>query len=116
MVHLGHIRVMLREIRVFGELLRIHLQEFRIALDWQMRFVKPNRHEEWLLFVAFVGEPVDGFSHNNLGGKIIGRADLDSIADLQMLTTLLSQRGYSRDDIERIFWKNFVEFLRRAWA
>ncbi|MFO0929281.1 MAG: membrane dipeptidase [Gemmataceae bacterium] len=42
--------------------------------------------------------------------------DLDSIADLQMLTTLLSQRGYSRDDIERIFWKNFVEFLRRAWA
>lgn len=42
--------------------------------------------------------------------------DLDSIADLQMLTTLLAQRGYSRDDIERIFWKNFVEFLRRAWA
>lgn len=41
--------------------------------------------------------------------------DLDSIADLQKLTVLLANRGYSRQDIEGIFWRNFVDFLRRAW-
>lgn len=41
--------------------------------------------------------------------------DMQSIADLQKLTGLLSARGYSAADIEGIFHVNFVEFLRRVW-
>jgi membrane dipeptidase len=41
--------------------------------------------------------------------------DMDSIADLQKIPPLLRQRGYSEVDIEGIFWRNFVDFLRRGW-
>jgi membrane dipeptidase len=42
--------------------------------------------------------------------------DLDTITDLQNLTTLLAKRGYSQEDIENIFYKNWLRFLRNAWA
>jgi membrane dipeptidase len=42
--------------------------------------------------------------------------DLDTIADLQNLTTLLAKRGYSQEDIENIFHKNWLRFLRNAWT
>ena len=42
--------------------------------------------------------------------------DMDTIADLQKLTALLSKRGYSQEDIENIFHKNWLRFLRNAWA
>jgi membrane dipeptidase len=41
--------------------------------------------------------------------------DLNSIADLQTLPGLLHKRGYTESDIEGIMWRNFVDFLRRAW-
>ena len=42
--------------------------------------------------------------------------DMDTIADLQKLTGLLSKRGYSQEDIENIFHKNWLRFWRNAWA
>ncbi|AUD07427.1 dipeptidase [Spirosoma pollinicola] len=42
-------------------------------------------------------------------------SDLDTIADLQNLTGLLTKRGYSPEDIENIFHKNWLRFLRGAW-
>ncbi len=42
--------------------------------------------------------------------------DLDTIADLQKLPEMLSRRGYSDADIEKIMYRNFVDFLLRAWA
>jgi membrane dipeptidase len=41
---------------------------------------------------------------------------LDTIADLQNLTHLLSKRGYSESDIEGIFHGNWLRFLRGAWG
>ena len=43
-------------------------------------------------------------------------SDMDTIADLQNLKELLSKRGYSQEDIENIFYKNWLRFLRNAWA
>jgi membrane dipeptidase len=37
--------------------------------------------------------------------------DLDTIADLQKLQGLLSKRGYAEEDIEKIFYKNWLRFL-----
>jgi len=43
-------------------------------------------------------------------------ADLDTIADLQKIPSILSSRGYTTEDIRNIFSENWIRFLRRAWA
>jgi len=43
-------------------------------------------------------------------------ADLNTIADLQKLTTIFADRGYSDEDMMNIFSENWIRFLRRAWA
>ena len=42
--------------------------------------------------------------------------DLDSIADLQSLTGLLAERGYSRHDIEGIMHGNWISRLNEIWS
>jgi membrane dipeptidase len=49
-------------------------------------------------------------------GKEQSPRDLDTIADLHKIAAILERRGYNADDIERIMWRNFVEFFRRAWS
>jgi membrane dipeptidase len=41
--------------------------------------------------------------------------DLETIADLQKVPQLLSNRGYSAKDIENIMHANWLRFLRKAW-
>ena len=41
--------------------------------------------------------------------------DLDTIADLQRLPTLLAKRGYDGTAVEGIMHGNWLEFFRRAW-
>lgn len=48
-------------------------------------------------------------------GKEQGPSDLDTIADLQKIPNLLSERGYSSLDIENIMSKNFIRFLQSTW-
>ena len=42
--------------------------------------------------------------------------DIETIADLQKIPTLLSQRGYSPKDIENVMGGNWLRFLRKVWA
>ncbi|WP_395785362.1 dipeptidase, partial [Aquirufa sp.] len=42
--------------------------------------------------------------------------DLETIADLQKITELLSKRGFSEDDIKKICHQNWLNFLEKAWA
>jgi membrane dipeptidase len=42
--------------------------------------------------------------------------DLNSIADLQKYQDILSGRGYKQGDIDNIFYKNWLRFLRKAWS
>lgn len=57
-----------------------------------------------------IGSDLDGAY-----GKEQSPGDLDSIADLQSITSILSSRGYSAQDIEQIMWRNWVDFLDRSW-
>lgn len=41
--------------------------------------------------------------------------DIDTIADLQLLSTKLIDRGYSSTDVTNIFHGNWLRFLRNAW-
>jgi len=47
-------------------------------------------------------------------GREQSPCDLDTIADLQKIATLLSERGYSDDDISGIMHANWINFFRRA--
>ena len=60
-------------------------------------------------------------NHVGLGSDLDGGfgkeqcpSDLDTIADLQKLDGILKKRGYSDDDINKIFNKNFIDFLIRV--
>ena len=49
-------------------------------------------------------------------GKEQCPADLNTIADLQKVPRLLSDRGYTKTDIENIMSKNFLDFLKNVWG
>jgi len=47
-------------------------------------------------------------------GKEQSPLDIDTIADMQKLNDLLAQRGYSEDDIESIFYRNWMRKLNQV--
>ncbi|MGN6800518.1 MAG: dipeptidase [Ginsengibacter sp.] len=60
--------------------------------------------------------------HSGIGTDLDGAfgteqcpADLDTIADLQKIPDLLKERGYSKEDIDNIMYKNWIRFLEKAW-
>lgn len=57
-----------------------------------------------------IGSDLDGAF-----GKEQSPYDLDTIADLQKVPTLLKQRGYTQTDIENVMYGNWLRFLRRVW-
>lgn len=60
---------------------------------------------------AAIGSDLDGgFGRDQAPG------DLDTIADLQMLTGIMERRGYSAADIAAIMHGNWLSLLRRVWA
>lgn len=42
--------------------------------------------------------------------------DMDTIADIGLFETLLKRRGYTPTDIEKVFFRNGLRVLRKAWA
>jgi membrane dipeptidase len=60
---------------------------------------------------AGIGTDLDGGF-----GKEQCPADLDTIADLQKIPLMLSERGYKEEDINNIMHQNFISFLQRVWA
>ncbi len=48
-------------------------------------------------------------------GKEQSPSDLDTIADLQKIPSMLSEKGYTKKDIDNIMNQNFIKFLKRVW-
>jgi membrane dipeptidase len=94
--------------------------------NWQRGKSKPKEEG---VFISTVIDHIDhvcqlaGNSlHSGIGTDLDGAfgteqcpADLDTIADLQKIPELLKERGYSKDDIDNIMYKNWVRFLENAW-
>lgn len=57
-----------------------------------------------------IGSDLDGAF-----GKEQCPQDLETIADLQKLEVILKAKGYSDEDMENIFYKNWLRFLEKAW-
>ncbi len=47
-------------------------------------------------------------------GKEQCPSDIESIADLQKLASLLKKRGYGQDDVEKILNENWTHILRKS--
>lgn len=60
---------------------------------------------------AAIGSDLDG----GYGTEQTPR-DLDTIVDLHKIAVILKGRGYSAEDIEAIMYRNWIRFLRQAWA
>jgi membrane dipeptidase len=60
---------------------------------------------------AALGSDLDGGF-----GREQSPADLDTIADLQKISELLSGRGYSDQDVTAIMHGNWIRLLRQAWS
>lgn len=60
---------------------------------------------------AMLGTDLDGGF-----GTEQGPSEVDTIADLQKLPSLLAQRGYSPAELNGIMHGNALNFLRRAWS
>jgi membrane dipeptidase len=58
-----------------------------------------------------IGSDLDGAF-----GKEQSPYDIETIADLQKIPALLTKRGYSKEDVEKVMHKNWLTFLRRAWG
>jgi membrane dipeptidase len=60
---------------------------------------------------AAIGSDLDGGF-----GREQSPSDLDTIADLQMFVEILTNRGYSMEDVSSIMHGNWLRLLRRAWV
>lgn len=49
-------------------------------------------------------------------GKEQSPFDLETIADLQHIPTMLLKRGYSNEDVENIMYGNWLRFIKKAWS
>jgi len=57
-----------------------------------------------------IGSDLDGGFGNEQGPS-----DVDTIADLQKIPQVLTNKGYTLEDIENIMHKNFIRFLTDTW-
>ena len=60
---------------------------------------------------AAIGTDLDGGF-----GREQSPTDLDTIADLQRFPAMLTERGYSAEDINAIMHGNWIRLLRQAWS
>ncbi|MGI8951411.1 MAG: dipeptidase [Chitinophagaceae bacterium] len=58
-----------------------------------------------------IGSDLDGAY-----GKEQSPHDLETIADLQKIPTLLAKHGYAKTDVENIMYGNWIRFLRKTWS
>jgi len=58
-----------------------------------------------------IGSDLDGAF-----GKEQSPSDIETIADLQKIPSLLGKKGYSGKDIDQIMHGNWLRFLRNTWA
>ena len=97
---------------------------------WQMRIGWQNGDSNAAISLADLIAHIDHICeiagdgrHVGIGSDLdggVGREgfarEVDTIADLQKISALLSDRGYAADDVAAVMHGNWIAFLRRAWG
>ena len=90
-----------------------------VSDPWQLNIRMENLVDHWDHICQMAGNSHHVAIGSDLDG-IFGTEqspwDLNSIADLVKYQEILSRRGYSQEDIENLFYKNWIRCLRKAWS
>jgi len=91
----------------------------KISDPWQLGIKLEALVDHWNHICQIAGNSLYVAIGSDLDG-IFGTEqtpwDMKSIADLQKYQGILLKRGYTQADIENIFYKNWITFLRKAWS
>lgn len=91
----------------------------KVSDPWQLNIRLENLIDHWDHICQLAGNSLHVAIGSDLDG-IFGTEqspwNLASIADLQKYEELLAARGYKEEDIENIFSRNGLRFLRKAWG
>jgi membrane dipeptidase len=117
------IKILIDRGAVIGGMLDCWAMDLRfidtVSDPWQLNIRLENLVDHWDHICQIAGNSHHVAIGSDLDG-IFGTEqapwDMDSIADLVKYEDILSRRGYSPTDIENIFHKNWIRFLRKAWG
>ena len=117
------IKVLIERGAVIGGMLDCWAMDLRfidtVSDPWQLDIRLENLVDHWDHICQIAGNSYNIAFGSDLDG-IFGTEqapwDMNSIADLQKYQEILSRRGYTQADIENIFHKNWIRFLRKAWS
>jgi membrane dipeptidase len=90
-----------------------------VSDPWQLNIKLEHLIDHWDRICQLAGNShhiAIGSDLDGIYGTEQSPWDLNSIADLQKYQALLAKRGYQQEDIENIFHKNWLRFLRKAWS
>ncbi len=116
------IKLLIERDAVIGGMLDCWAMDIRfidtVSDPWQLNIRLENLVDHWDHICQIAGNSKHIAIGSDLDG-IFGTEqspwDLNSIADLQKYTDILTRRGYTQEDIDNIFHKNWLGFLRNAW-
>jgi len=117
------IKLLIERDAVIGGMLDCWAMDIRfidtVSDPWQLNIKLENLVDHWDHICQIAGNSLHVAIGSDLDG-IFGTEqspwDMNSIADLQKYKAILSNRGYKQEDIENIFHKNWLRFLRKAWS
>ena len=117
------IKQLLERDAVIGGMLDCWAMDIRfidtVSDPWQLNIRLENLVDHWDHICQLAGDSLHVAIGSDLDG-IFGTEqapwDMNSIADLQKYQAILLKRGYKQEDIDNIFHKNWLRFLRKAWS
>ena len=103
------------------------LDAWMMVPNWQRGISDPKAMdcalEKMIDHIDHICQLAGNTSHVGIGTDLDGAFgkeqcpyDLETIADLQTIPSLLKKRGYSEEDCSNIMHGNWLRFLRDAWA
>lgn len=119
----GQIRQLIDRGAVIGAMLDCWAMDIRfidkISDPWQLDIRLENIVDHWDHICQIAGNA----NHIAIGSDLDGIFgteqspwDLNSIADIQKFQNILTNRGYKQEDINNIFYGNWLRFLNNAWS
>jgi len=119
----GQIKLLIERDAVIGGMLDCWAMDIRfidtVSDPWQLNIKLENLVDHWDHICQLAGNS----NHIAIGSDLDGIFgteqspwDLNSIADLQKYQSILVKRGYKQEDVENIFHRNWLRFLRKAWS
>ena len=118
---------MIRVLIERGAVIGAAFDAWMIVPDWERKKSTPKgmncNMEKVVDHIDHICQIAGNCLHVGIGSDLDGAFgkeqcpyDLETIADLQTIPSILRNRGYSENDVENIMNKNWIKFLRNAWS